>query len=140
MNDSATRDTSLREMLRRRRGEMEQVFHGRIRDERAGRPVEGRDTLENSEADTQGAIAFALLQMEAETLVHIEAALVRLDAGQYGSCIECESDISERRLQALPFAVRCRACEERREEEREDARAFASRGGDVPVFVGAIRF
>ena len=42
----------------------------------------------------------------------IDDALVRLDAGQYGSCLECAREISERRLRALPFAVRCQACED----------------------------
>lgn len=48
-----------------------------------------------------------------ETLTLINEALFLLDAGQYGSCVECENEISEGRLRALPFAVRCQACEER---------------------------
>jgi RNA polymerase-binding transcription factor DksA len=65
--------------------------------------------------------------MRVETLLRIDEALVRLDAGEYGSCFECAGEISERRLRALPFAVRCRACEERREEEHGHARQLAQR-------------
>ncbi len=54
--------------------------------------------------------------MKAETLVLIGQALVRLDAGEYGSCGDCAEHISDRRLRALPFAVRCQACQERREQ------------------------
>jgi RNA polymerase-binding transcription factor DksA len=52
-----------------------------------------------------------------QTVARIDDALVRLEAGQYGSCIECAREISQHRLSALPFAVRCQACEERREQE-----------------------
>lgn len=43
------------------------------------------------------------------------AALARLDAGEYGSCIDCGTTIPAARLQAQPFALRCIACQERRE-------------------------
>lgn len=43
------------------------------------------------------------------------AALARLDAGDYGTCVDCGEPIPERRLLAQPFAVRCLACQERAE-------------------------
>ena len=59
--------------------------------------------------------------MKTETLHKIEEALSRLEEGTYGNCFECGDEISERRLRALPFAVRCKDCEEAREiaEQRE---------------------
>jgi len=89
----------------------------RIRNERTDRSKDVRDDIEQSDADSQRAIELALLQMKAEALPLIEEALSRLDAGEYGSCVECTGTITERRLRALPFAVRCQACEERREQE-----------------------
>jgi RNA polymerase-binding transcription factor DksA len=47
------------------------------------------------------------LQMEAH---EIQAALMRLDQGSYGTCEACGTQIDERRLAALPatrFCVRC---------------------------------
>ena len=44
-------------------------------------------------------------------------ALAQLDGGKYGSCLECAREITERRLSATPFAVRCQACEDRRRPE-----------------------
>ena len=73
------------------------------------------DAAETSEADIQDDIEFALIQMKTETLHKIEEALTRLDEGTYGYCFECGDEISERRLRALPFAVRCKDCEEARE-------------------------
>lgn len=52
-----------------------------------------------------------------QDVARIDDALMRLDAGKYGSCLECAREISEQRLRALPFAVRCQACEERREQD-----------------------
>ena len=66
-------------------------------------------------------MSLALIQMKSETLHKIEEALSRLDEKTYGYCFECGDEISERRLRALPFAVRCKDCEEAREmaEQRE---------------------
>ncbi len=73
------------------------------------------DAAESSEADIQDDIEFALIQMKAETLNKIDEALRRLEEGTYGYCFECGEEIAERRLRALPFAVRCKDCEEARE-------------------------
>jgi len=61
--------------------------------------------------------ALALLEAKRKTLRKIEEALKRLERGKYGKCAECGADISEQRLQALPFAVRCRDCEAAKEKE-----------------------
>ena len=65
-----------------------------------------------------------------------DEALGRLDAGKYGSCFECTREIAERRLRALPFAVRCQACEERREQEQSDTRRHAQRRGTLSLSNG----
>ena len=72
-------------MLIERRREMQDEVQSRIRHGRTDRQNEVRDDLEASDADIQGDIEFALLQMRAETLTRIDEALVRLDAGKYGS-------------------------------------------------------
>jgi DnaK suppressor protein len=129
MTKTTKRIAGLRQMLIDRRREMQDDLKGRIRDGRSDRSHEVRDDLEVSDADIQGDLDLALLQMNAETLVRIEQALVRLDAGEYGSCFECAVEIAERRLRALPFAVRCLACEERREQQGRARRGAERRGG-----------
>jgi DnaK suppressor protein len=42
----------------------------------------------------------------------VEEALDRLDAGDYGFCLECDEPIAEKRLNALPWARYCVACQE----------------------------
>jgi len=78
--------------------------------------------------------ALALLQMQSETLVSIDTALARLDAGGYGRCVECEDEIATRRLVALPFAVRCQVCEEKRDESQGAAHRLAHGRGRLVRF------
>jgi DnaK suppressor protein len=77
----------------------------RVAEPQDGSPGEASDDLET-----------ALVQMKSETLVKIEQALRRLEAGTYGNCSECAQQIPTARLQALPFAVRCAPCEGAREK------------------------
>ena len=130
---AASRIAELTHMLTERRRELQDDVRSRMRDGRARRSTDGHDDLEQSEADTQGDIAFALLQMRAATLARIDEALGRLDRGTYGTCTECQSEIPARRLRALPFAVRCQGCEERREAEHGRARHLPGHGS-LPLF------
>ncbi len=74
-----------------------------------------KDAEEQSMQDFASGMDFALVEMESETLRRIDEALVRLEAGRYGFCTECQGRISESRLSAVPFASRCRSCQEARE-------------------------
>jgi RNA polymerase-binding protein DksA len=47
----------------------------------------------------------------------IDAALERLDHGDFGECQECGQDIPLRRLNVIPWAAHCVACQERVERE-----------------------
>ena len=119
------RYVELKQILEERRREILGQVQGKMRDVRAeGAAGESKgvlDAAEASEADIQDDIEFALIQMKSETLHKIEEALTRLEEGTFGYCFECGDEISERRLRALPFAVRCKDCEEAREiaERRE---------------------
>src|SRR5678815_5228548 len=115
-----------------RRREIMSELQGRMRDVRtegAGSTVQGvLDAAESSELDIQDEIEFALIQMKAETLNKIDEALRRLEEATYGYCFECGEEISERRLRALPFAVRCKDCEEAREIKVQRQRLMQRRG------------
>jgi DnaK suppressor protein len=111
------RYAELKKILEERRREILAQVQERMRDVRAvGASGEGvLDSAESSESDIQDDIELALIQMKSETLHKIEEALTRLDEKTYGNCFECGEGIQERRLRALPFAVRCKDCEEARE-------------------------
>ncbi len=114
-----TRHAELKGILEERRREILSEVQEKMRDVRAeGAFGEGQgvlDAAEASEADIQDDIEFALIQMKSETLNKINEALTRHEEGTFGYCFECGDEISERRLRALPFAVRCKDCEEARE-------------------------
>jgi RNA polymerase-binding transcription factor len=123
----------LQRILEERRREILSEVQEKMRDVRAeGALGEGQgvlDAAETSEADIQDDIEFALIQMKSETLHKIEEALSRLDEGTFGYCFECGDEISERRLRALPFAVRCKDCEEAREIALQRERQQSQRRG-----------
>jgi DnaK suppressor protein len=51
--------------------------------------------------------------IDMKLLREISDALVRIDQGNYGVCLECEEPISAKRLEALPWARYCVSCQER---------------------------
>jgi len=54
-------------------------------------------------------------------LREIEAALVRMDNDEYGTCPECDEAISMKRLQAVPWAHYCVTCQEQLSEDSEES-------------------
>ncbi len=120
----------LRTILEDRRREIQSEVQSRIKDVRADTGQAGVvDDVETSESDIQNEIEFALIQMKAETLHRINEALERLEEGSYGRCFECGEEIDHRRLRALPFAVRCKDCEEAREVAAQRERVLSRRTG-----------
>jgi DnaK suppressor protein len=116
----------LKGMLEERRREI----HEKLRSLREQIPVDApdvRDAEEQSVDDFVQEVDLALMQMKSETLKKIDQAILRLEAGTYGRCQECDAEIPPARLRALPFAALCRDCQEEAESnaraERE-ARAF----------------
>jgi DnaK suppressor protein len=134
----STRHDELKKMLDDRKREILSEVQEKIRDVRtessSGKMNEVLDSGESSEADIQEDIEFALIQMKAETLSKINEALARLEEGAYGNCFECGEEIAERRLRALPFAVRCKDCEEAREIAAKRERMLAQRQQSSTMF------
>ena len=135
-----SRYNELKHMLEGRRREMQADVQGRMRDVRTegawgGKLNEVLDAVESSEADIQEEIEFALIQMKSETLNKINDALSRLEQGNYGNCFDCGEEIAEKRLRALPFAVRCKDCEEARENAAQRERHLNARRPASSLFM-----
>lgn len=98
------------EVRRRHLAEELRLRAARIREQ-------GEDVPHAQNPDDEDATAFdvAMVEIATQTLQRVEAAIERLDHGQYGRCVRCQRRIAEARLRALPFAVRCRKCEALRE-------------------------
>lgn len=137
---SRGRYAELKLMLDERRKEIQAEVQGKMRGVReegtwGGKLNEVLDTVESSEADIQEELEFALIQMKSETLNKVNDALRRLEQGDYGYCFECGDEIGEKRLRALPFAVRCKNCEERKETLEQRERQANARRGASSIFL-----
>ena len=132
------RYNELKQMLLGRRRELQAQVQDKMRDVRSTGEVtklsEVFDAGESSEADIQEDIELALIQMKSETLSRVDDALTRLEQGTYGNCFECGEEIAEKRLKALPFAVRCKDCEEAKENADQRERQVAARRGASSLF------
>jgi DnaK suppressor protein len=134
----AGRYSELKQILDDRRREMLGEVQSKIknvRTEGAGGMMQTVEMGEASKAEIHDDIEFALIQMKTETLQRIEAALTRLEDGEYGYCAECGDDIAQQRLRALPFALRCKDCEEAREIAQQRLRMSTQRRGAASLFV-----
>jgi DnaK suppressor protein len=114
----------LKSMLEDRRREIQD----KLRSLRETLPTDAttvKDAEEQSVDDFVQEMDFALMEMKAESLGKIDEAIRRLEAGVYGACAECGTEIAEARLKALPFATLCVSCQEREENEQADFREGA---------------
>ena len=69
------------------------------------------DVSDRASEGFEDELAVGLMAIEAAKLDDIEAAIQRIDEGSYGLCVDCKKAIPRKRLEVLPFARRCLACE-----------------------------
>ena len=74
------------------------------------------DAEERGVRESEQGLDLTVIQMKAETCRDIEGALRRMQAGTFGRCASCGTTIPAARLQAVPFAIRCRDCQAEAEE------------------------
>jgi DnaK suppressor protein len=63
------------------------------------------------------------LERNAGLLRNVNGALSRIAGGTYGTCLHCEEEIGHKRLNAMPWATLCIAC-----QEEEDAGSHRNAG------------
>ena len=132
-----SRYEDLKQMLISRQRELLADLQAKMRSVRDEGPQQNRSGLnpgDPSDVEAQDDLEFALMQMKAETASKITEALVRLEEGEYGLCVECGEEIAQPRLRALLFAVRCKDCEEAIETAQERDRARARRASSALGF------
>ncbi len=67
-------------------------------------------------AELQESTILTLAEMKAKEVEQIEAALERIETGEYGVCIDCGDWIPPARLEVMPYALRCKQCQEKIEK------------------------
>jgi RNA polymerase-binding transcription factor DksA len=110
------RSAAIRAQLAARLAELQaQLASGLTREAEASFGVvagEVRDAGDESVATEHTEVCSALMQRHARELSDLQSALVRLDGGSYGACVECGFDIEPARLAAVPAARRCSVCQQ----------------------------
>jgi DnaK suppressor protein len=91
---------------------------------RESRSAEVEDPIDQVTSSELKAGAFAVSTVEARTLEQVRAALQRIEDGSYGKCVDCGRDIEPARLEAVPWALYCRADQEKHEAEETAAGGF----------------
>jgi len=77
------------------------------------------DELDRIQLASERDMAIGNLERGSSRLREVRAALRRIDAGTFGSCVECEADINPKRLAAIPWASSCIVCQEAADREQK---------------------
>lgn len=82
------------------------------------------DALDQTQFAADRELTTRNLERQSEVLRRVQAALGRIAEGTYGTCLECDEEISHKRLQAMPWATLCIGCQE--SADGKPRRTFAS--------------
>jgi DnaK suppressor protein len=113
------RRDALQQMLMRKRQEILKEIEGTLgqslTEDQQRRLESARDVGDQALMDLDRELGISLMEMRNRRRQAIDEALTRLNEGTYGICAECGVEISERRLEAVPFAKLCVECQAREE-------------------------
>jgi len=103
----------LRQDLETRRTALTRALQSTIRSTRElpDRGEMTKDPYGSASSSHDDELAAITVDRLARDLKLIDRALADIDAGRYGTCVECEQPIAAKRLRALPFATRCVECQ-----------------------------
>jgi DnaK suppressor protein len=113
------RREALQQMLMGKRQEILKEIEGSLgqslTEDQQRRLESARDVGDQALMDLDRELGISLMEMRNRRRQAIDEALTRLNEGTYGICAECGVEISERRLEAVPFAKLCVECQAREE-------------------------
>jgi DnaK suppressor protein len=115
---TAAQLASLRGGLERRQRDLvERLNEHTSGQSRADHMVEVREQDADDVPQREGEreLDMALSDLKTAELDAVSGALRRMQAGRYGLCVDCEEPIPYGRLAAEPWALRCVACQAKRE-------------------------
>jgi len=111
-----TEINGFQEALERKEAELDRVLQNR-----EGIAIEkSADQMDEIQYASERELAMRNVDRESNLLRQVKAALRRIGDGSFGTCVECESAISPRRLAALPWALRCIQCQEVSDRDRRE--------------------
>lgn len=108
-------DTLKKKLLDKR----QELVAAYIKNKNYGRDTEDGDTQDIADKASNAytkEFLYSLSNTDRQILQMVEDALSRLRRGAYGVCIECGEKMLPKRLEAVPWARHCIACQEREEK------------------------
>lgn len=88
-----------------------------------GHEITHGDSLDIASSARDREITFMLKSRELDELRAIEDAIRRIDNDDYGICAMCEDPIEIKRLEVIPWARYCLACQEEMENRHASGRS-----------------
>ena len=118
MTSNSSRLGTLRDILARLRDETYQKILAFRRDQGEEVLTSPGDEMDVARSTSDVETHASLIERSEDRLRLIDQALARVENGTYGTCGECGEDIPVERLKALPFALLCVDCQEKRGRSR----------------------
>ena len=100
-----------RDILEHKRDEILSAAPARIPSSEPG--SKSGDWIDHSSEESDIHVRLALKQTDSKLLRAIEEAVLRVDQGVYGICMDCEEEIAAARLDAVPWTRVCINCKQR---------------------------
>ncbi len=84
------------------------------------------DPADEAQLAVERELSVRALDRDYFLLAAVRSALRRIEDGDYGICPSCDGEISEKRLEAVPWALYCIDCQERVDRMHDRPESFAA--------------
>ncbi len=104
-----------RERLQQKKQEILEAYN---KNETYGKEADedgAQDIADKASSSYAKEFLFSLSNSERELLQLMDDALVRIEDKRFGVCLSCEEEMNQKRLEAVPWARHCLACQEKQE-------------------------
>lgn len=116
MKETNAATGGIQEILERKEAELVQVLR-----KRDGIAIEkSADQMDEIQYALERDLAIRNTDSDSALLRAVKAALRRIRDESFGTCVECESEISPKRLAAVPWAAYCIQCQEAVDQSGRD--------------------
>lgn len=103
-------------------GKREELVRTINRTEQEGRSADADPTVDLADKAANSytkEFLFGQTHTDRVTLQLVDEALRRVENGTFGLCLHCQEDMQQKRLEAVPWARHCRACQEKLEQGQD---------------------
>ena len=97
----------------------EELLKTIARTEEEGRTADDNPTVDLADKAANSytkEFLFGQTNTDRSMLQLIDEALLRIKGNKFGACVECEDELQQKRLEAVPWARHCVTCQEKHEQ------------------------